>query len=243
MSPVDARAQFCYNIFNAQKMKFPFFHIQPQQVFPVEISNKIARYWPSEDIFSDIQSRQRVTPGAYAERRVMGVDDFEKSDRFDSDQKEFWSELLSWLGGDELLTDMALWLAPEIRSCRKLSGPVRLKSEILLVEDKDGYAIGPHTDAPSRLFTLLIYLPSSADIERAGTSIYVPVDKNFAPGVTATHYRREGFAMCHTAPFRANSGLGFVVSGQSFHGVERVRLGSDRRRSLMYFIKIEKDRH
>jgi len=239
----DAREEFCYNIFNAERRSYPFFHVQPRQVFSGEVFERIIRYWPSREIFSDIQSLRRVTPGSYAERRVMNADDFSKSDKFAADQRSFWAELLSWLGGDELLADMVGWLAPEIRRTRAVPESARLRSEILLVEDEDGYEIGPHTDAASRLFTLLIYLPSSTDMAVAGTSIYVPLDRGFSPGVTATHYARERFAMCHTVPFLPNSGLGFVVSGQSFHGVERVRLEGRFRRSLMYFVKIDKDQN
>ena len=42
--------------------------------------------------------------------------------------------------------------------------------------DLTNYALGPHTDAVSKVVTLLIYLPQDDSQARYGTSIYAPKD-------------------------------------------------------------------
>ena len=101
------------------------------------------------------------------------------------------------------------------------------RSEILIVKDNENYALGPHTDSPKKLITILFYFPVDNSEENIGTSIYMPKDFKFnCPG--GPHYKKEEFNLIYTAPFKSNSAFGFVKTNNSFHGVEKVNTTSYR---------------
>ena len=101
------------------------------------------------------------------------------------------------------------------------------RSEILIVKDNENYALGPHTDSPKKLITILFYFPVDNSEENIGTSIYMPKDFKFTcPG--GPHYKKEKFNLIYTAPFKSNSAFGFVKTNNSFHGVEKVNTTSHR---------------
>jgi len=95
------------------------------------------------------------------------------------------------------------------------------RSEILIVKDKENYVLGPHTDSPKKLLTILFYLPNDNSEEKNGTSIYVPKDINLKCN-GGPQYKRDAFNLVYTAPFRKNSAFGFIKTNNSFHGVEKV---------------------
>jgi len=91
----------------------------------------------------------------------------------------------------------------------------------MLVKDRAGYQIGPHTDLPARLVSLLFYLPPNSDIEARGTSVYIPKDRGFSSDGSVHHDRRD-FDLVETVPFRMNSVVFFPRTERSFHGVELI---------------------
>jgi len=100
-----------------------------------------------------------------------------------------------------------------------VDNPESLKDECLLVRDLAGYHIGPHTDSPQKVITVLFYLPPNELLIEAGTSIYEPLK----PGFTCEggpHYPAEDFRIVQTMPFKPNSAFAFLKSNNSFHGVE-----------------------
>ena len=111
--------------------------------------------------------------------------------------------------------------------------------ESLLVQDITNYALGPHTDSPHKVITVLFYLPKD-DLQRhLGTSIYVPKDPNFTcPG--GPHYARDGFEKLYSMPFLPNSLFCFLKTHNSFHGVEPVADPDTRRWLLLYDIYARK---
>lgn len=105
-------------------------------------------------------------------------------------------------------------------------------SELLYVEDKTNYNLGPHTDKKSKVLTCLIYLPEDNSMIKYGTSLYTPKDKNFScPG--GPHYSNEGFDIFKTIEFLPNRMFSFVKGDKSFHGVERIQ--EDVTRKLLIF--------
>lgn len=93
------------------------------------------------------------------------------------------------------------------------------RSETRLIRDHEGYKIGPHTDSPHKIVSLLFYLPATDDYADFGTSVYVPNDPSFKCA-GGPHYPFEPFDKVTTAPYRANSCFGFWKTDRSFHGVE-----------------------
>lgn len=111
-----------------------------------------------------------------------------------------------------------------------------LRDERLLIEDRPGYALGPHTDSPSKVISCLFYLPVDDRSSHLGTSFYVPKAFDFrCKG--GPHYPVEKFVRVMTFPYVPNSMLAFVKSDVSFHGVEPFTAGV--RQLLLYDIRVK----
>jgi len=116
-----------------------------------------------------------------------------------------------------------------------------LASTLMLVEDRSGYALLPHTDVPHKAVTLLIYLAGDGADPSLGTELYMP-----APGVTLEggfpmrgRFARSPFVRVATAPYRGNLALMFPPSQRSFHGVKEVTAGDPTRRLLQFQISVD----
>ncbi len=107
--------------------------------------------------------------------------------------------------------------------------------EAMLVRDTTNYKLGPHSDAPRKVITLLFYLPKDLSQSHLGTSIYLSKDRNFrCPG--GPHYKHADFERLWTMPFVPNSLLVFLKTDRSFHGVEPVADPDTHRWLLLYDI-------
>jgi hypothetical protein len=155
------------------------------------------------------------------------------------DQRDFWSGLGDKLTNGRLqktlLTKFHTWVDARLEG----APPHDFVDEAMLVEDITNYALGPHTDSPSKVITVLFYLPKDDSQRHMGTSIYTPKDPTRrCPG--GPHYEREGFNRVATMPFTPNSMFAFVKSDNSFHGVERVTDPDVRRWLMLYDIRMRK---
>lgn len=113
--------------------------------------------------------------------------------------------------------------------CRKFGVDCTdLTDETLLIRDKPGYAIGPHTDSPDKVISALFYLEGEE-----GTSLYVPKKAGFTcPG--GPHHPVSKFTRVKTAAFMSNSLFAFLKTDTSFHGVERTK---HQRTVLLYDVR------
>lgn len=97
----------------------------------------------------------------------------------------------------------------------------QFRTEVRFIRDSEGYKIGPHTDAPHKVVSLLFYLPRDYRDYEFGTGIYVPDDgKQTCEG--GPHYKFEGFTEVWRAPFLPNSCFGFWKTPNSWHAVEKI---------------------
>ena len=115
---------------------------------------------------------------------------------------------------------------------------VQTGTEILLVRDHTNYSIGPHTDSPSRLLSLLFYFPRDDSLSHLGTSIYMPKDPQFSC-IGGPHYKPNNFDRVQTMPYRPNSLFAFMKNDKSFHGVEPIADQDIQRDLLLYDIRLE----
>ena len=88
-----------------------------------------------------------------------------------------------------------------------------------LLRDTTAYGIGPHSDHPGKVMTLLFYLSGGEKTESLGTSFYVPKQEGFACK-TGRHYSYEEFNRYKTYSYAPNAVLSFMRTDTSFHGVE-----------------------
>ena len=106
-----------------------------------------------------------------------------------------------------------------------------------MTRDRTRYALGPHTDLPTRYATFLFYCPENEDLRDLGTTIFVPSDRQFTCR-GGPHYDISAFEPVFTPPFVPNAMLGFVKSDRSFHGVRPIQRENVRRDLIQYNLRI-----
>ena len=205
----------------------PFPYFQVEDVFPQAFYDRLLGALPPLEAYAPLAETGTLTvAGAYAQRYVVDLREL-------APHSAFWTEALAWLAGERLATAIldkfdAAW--------RERFGPdtkIGYRVDLRLVRDFTSYSIGPHTDAPQKLVSLLFYLPADARLRALGTSVYRPRDPSFrCEG--GPHYGFEAFERTFTAPFLPNSLLGFPKLSRSFHGVEPIADEEVERNLLLY---------
>jgi len=200
MPPIDVYDgifdQFCYNLCNAPIQTYPFPHFHAFNIFPSDFYEHLLSTLPADADYTASDASD------YNGRRFASVDGLPLRDAFLS--RDFMKRIVRMFG-------------PHFP---KVEGNVI--PELRLIRDGQHYFIGPHTDAPWKLISLLFYLPpSGSNLNDIGTSLYTPRDPTFRC-LGGPHHPFELFYRVHTAPFRPNSCLGFLKTSHSFHGVEPI---------------------
>lgn len=223
--------QLAYKILNAPLLTYPYPHIYVPEVFPPEVYAEIQRQIPHPDAMLPI-SQARPVKG-YKERFVQDISG--PMDELTDEQRAFWRGMSETLRAGAFRNLMVERFRPFLKA-RFADQAVKLYDETLLVEDLTNYALGPHTDTPSKAVTVLFYLPKDLSQAHLGTSIYVPKDGKFrCKG--GPHHKHADFERVATMPFVPNAMFAFVKTDNSFHGVEPVTDPDVRRWLLLYDIK------
>ena len=220
-----------YQVANAPVNPFPFPHLYVRDVFPSDFYARLQSMLPEPRAMLPLSQVRGV--GGYDERFVMDFSPRQMA-ALAAGQREFWEGMRSILVGGPFANLLLGKFGPLVKQ-RFGNRPVRFYEEALLVQDTTHYRLGPHTDAPRKVLTLLFYLPRDASQQHLGTSMYVPRDRAFrCPG--GPHHPRENFDLVWTMPFLPNSLFVFFKSDASFHGVETVGDPDCRRWLLLYDI-------
>jgi len=153
--------------------------------------------------------------------------------RLKPENRAFWQRTCDWLLSEEFTNAVASKFYLKLRFSD--NPDTVLKSAASLGRSKSGFLLGPHTDMPHRVLTLVFYLPENDQNWEAGTSLYVPRDGSFTCS-GGPHYGFENFQKVATARFLPNAVVGFMKSETSFHGVEPWNEPGFIRNSLQYEI-------
>ena len=208
----------------------PYPHFYVQDLFPDDYYAQMLANKPGRDEVVCINDTGRTT--GFDTRFVLHLDDGLMQIQSD-DKQRFWAQHRSWFYGEDLMVELIKRFRNEL--ARRGVTQLNVKPEAMFMRDTSGYEIGPHTDSPRRLLSMMVYLPDDSEHAHLGTSIYVPEDGRFTCRGTH-HYKGDGFRKVYTAPYLPNSGFGFFKTENSFHGVER--MDEDYQRdSLVYVIK------
>ena len=193
-----------YRIRNAPVLDWPFSHFYIEDVFPDDFYRQLRSVLPSTDDYH--QGQNNYNGRKFADPTATGE--------------------LNFLLSNEFTESVIAAFLPEFQK-RFPTGSFAPKTDLRLILDTKNYSIGPHTDAKWKVVSLLFYLPEDYALEKLGTSLYIPKDRNFrCPG--GPHHKFEGFTKVYTAPFRPNSCLGFFKTDYSFHGVEPITIACRR---------------
>lgn len=230
----DTESHVLYRVANAPLRRYPFPHIYVENVLPDEVYRQVLADWPSELALTPITDTGRAHGEAYKKRRILDLDSKGLA-RLSGRPAEFWTAIAAWLLGPEFRHKLFGRFDQFVRARFAGVGTLRVGHEVMLVEDATDYSLGPHTDSPTKVISVLFYLPDDDSKPHLGTSIYIPRDPSFTcPG--GPHHSFADFKLVATMPYVRNAMFAFVKSDTSFHGVEPVR-GGDRRRLIQYDIR------
>lgn len=228
----DAELQLAYKVGNAPFNMFPYPHFYIPDVFPADFYRQIQQNLPDPQTMIPIEEARQMK--GCKERFVLGLD-AKNLATLPADKQAFWSDLAGWMVGANFRSLILKKFQPFIDQRFAGIDGVEFYDEALLVQDITNYSLGPHTDTPRKVVTLLFYLPPDDTQRHMGTSLYLPKDAEFTcPG--GPHHDREKFVRLHTNPFAPNSMFAFFKTNNSFHGVEPVADPDCRRWLLLYDI-------
>jgi hypothetical protein len=232
----DAKLHVMYQIANAAFREFPFPHIYVKDVFPPSFFEKIREQLPSNEQYMRLVDTGRVGMGYSTARLSLFPEKLPESGLSDGQQK-FWEGMFATFGGNEFSSLVFQKFRPYIerRFTKSHPGGVTLnpKPEVFLMRDLQTYSLGPHTDSPAKLVSMLFYLPADDSRPELGTAVYVPKDRAFTcPG--GPHHVREKFDHMMTLPYARNALVAFPKTLNCFHGVE-VLTNADSQRDIFFF--------
>jgi len=233
----DVSLHVLYQIVNAPIRMFPFPHVYVENVFPADYYREIRERLPSPEVFRTLNALGRVADD-YPESRLVLPLTAQHLERAAESVRGFWGELANWLLGGAFGRLMVAKFGEFVEQRLGDLGRMRFHDEALLVQDYTTYALGPHTDAPTKVMSFLFYLPPDDSQPHLGTSLYVPRDPGFLCA-GGPHYPFESFRRVRTLPYLPNALLAFPKGSNSFHGVEPLTETVVRRDLLLYDIKVE----
>lgn len=200
-----------YSLRNTPVREYPFPHFYATNVFPDDFYQALVASLPEDDGYAPL-------PGGYANRVAAKEDNL----------------LVAGLNTAEFARAV-LSMFPKHFNERFAYGRGNFRSEIRFIRDYEGYKIGPHTDAPAKVVSLLFYLPMDFSLSEHGTGVFIPNDgQKTCPG--GPHYGFDAFTEVWRANFLPNSCFGFWKTANSWHGVEKIPQNSVKiRRDVMLY--------
>ncbi|MBC7802346.1 MAG: hypothetical protein H7Y16_00590 [Candidatus Parcubacteria bacterium] len=230
----SAEQHTLYQIANAPLREHPYPHILVHEVFEPDLYRRMQENLLPPELMRPIKE-ERAVGKAYSDDRHVFTLAKDKIGALPQPHRAFWDELTGWL----LNAPFAVTLFNKFgRHIHERFGDPQppFYNEALLVDDRVRYSLGPHSDTPSKVITLLFYLPADDSRSHLGTSIYTPRDPSFrCPG--GPHYPFDLFDRVVTMPYVSNTLFAFVKTDNSFHGVEPIRDKDYRRHLLLYDVK------
>jgi hypothetical protein len=216
----DYRSTLINNVRTTKVERFPFDHFFIENIFPSDLYRQIRTNLPPTELYSPISGTGYVKGGTYQERCVFDFIDSNIS-RLAAPEQDFWLELIRFLIGNEFIQTVLSVFAVVLQERFGASPNIRVVPSAALIRDLTHYTIGPHTDHPGRMLSMLFYLPENNSLRDLGTSVYVPKDPQFTCE-GGPHHLPERFTRVRTLPFVPNSVLAFPKSNRCFHGVEPI---------------------
>ena len=140
-------------------------------------------------------------------------------DDLDTKRKFFWKNFFNFFMSKDFIGNLIFLLKEPIYERYNIDNLSKLKIDIRmeLIRDSVGYMIGPHTDSPKKIITLLIYIPNDNSNIDLGTSLFVPKNKEFV-SEEAHQFEFDKFNEIKKMPYKKNFAFGFLKNERSFHG-------------------------
>jgi len=233
---LDAELHTAYKIGNTPILNFPFPHFYVENIFPDDFYSKIQEnLLDTNEMMSiaEVYSKNKGLEG-YKDRFIIDFKMEESLQKIEKDKFKFWESFqnnFSLNFSNLLQSKFKRFLDMRFQYLENVS----FRHEVRLINDKKNYALGPHTDQPAKVISVLFYLPKDLKQKETGTSIYMPKDPNkLNKKLPHVHYPHENFNKVTTIPFVPNSAFCFIKTNNSFHGVEKLEMEDTDRWSLQY---------
>ena len=229
-----------YKFGNAPILNFPFPHIFVENIFTEKFYSKI------QDNLLDLKEMTSMADlyndkNYYKERMVFDFAIEESIQKVSKDKRDFWLSFHKSMYQNlshVLEVKFKKFLDMRFTYLENVSYTKRMQ----LVYDKKYYSLGPHTDHPSKVLSLLIYLPKDRSQISTGTSLYMPKDPELLDKeLPHKHYPREDFLKVITMPYVPNSAFCFIKTNNSFHGVEALDMENTARWSIQYNLHVNEE--
>jgi hypothetical protein len=221
---------FCKNkLATATVSKTPYPYLLVPKFLPRNTIKAIQSHYPSEHEMSPMPASRTGNVYAHKHRRILTLTDA-SIQAMSEPNSQFWQnfrQLIISLG-PSLLDSLPL---PVDNQRSLYVDPEHLQVRIDLWSDQGGYQISPHTDAPHKLATFLLYCSDDQALSAEGTSVFTPRDASLRCW-TGKQWPFEKFVEVYRAPYAANSLFGFRKTDFSFHGKLPVQSSSRTRRTV-----------
>jgi hypothetical protein len=240
---LDAELHTAYKIGNTPILNFPFPHFYVENIFPDDFYSKIQEnLLDTNEMMSmaEVYSKNKGLEG-YKDRFIIDFKMEESLQKIEKDKFKFWESFqnnFSLNFSNLLQSKFKRFLDMRFQYLENVS----FRHEVRLINDKKNYALGPHTDQPAKVISVLFYLPKDLKQKETGTSIYMPKDPNkLNKKLPHVHYPHENFNKVTTIPFVPNSAFCFIKTNNSFHGVEKLEMEDTDRWSLQYNMHVTQE--
>lgn len=222
-----------YKVANAPIALYPFPHLFVRDVFPDDFYRELRKHLPPPASLKSLVELGRVGVGYPAGRTVLPLTR-EDIQALDEPYRGFWMQTGQWLvAGGFGLTVLQKFGALLAQRFPNLAA-VDFYNEALVIRDETRYALGPHTDSPSKVLSFLFYLPADDSKAHLGTSIYVPKEAGYTSTGADAYHPFDKFQRLVTMPYVPNALFAFMKTPVAFHGVEPI-VDENPERSLLLF--------
>jgi hypothetical protein len=234
MLNVDAlRAHLAAKIADQKVEVFPTPHLVIPNLMPEPVFEQILAFnpfgankgkaWVSKDTMKKVR---QDTP--YDHRNQIDVEKDQYSGS--NDAKAFWRDLSFALMNEDWLAKQIYALYPpyfDLRFGELVQQPdffSLLRRKLVVQRHEPGFFMGPHTDAPHRVFTCIFAWSAEPGFEQYGTTFQRPTNP-LQRCWGDLHHKDADFSQVKTAPYARNSFLVFFKTRHSFHGVPKLAAG------------------
>lgn len=218
----------------AERHRDPFPYLVVEKLLPSSAIEAINQFYPNPEEMPTMPEERTGNPYAHRYRRLFPLN-AETVKQMPKAQRRFWKVFSAYCERLAPTLLAALPTPPEGQQYRTVE-PSELKTRIDLWSDRGGYQITPHTDAPHKLATFLLYCSPDPSLTDEGTSIYRPMNPDHTCW-TGRQWPAEEFEEVFRSPYGANRLFGFRKTDRSFHGKRTVAESSTDRRTIAITIQ------
>jgi hypothetical protein len=232
----SAEMQLLYRVANAPIEMYPYPHILVHDVFPADFYRALREHLPPASAYKSLKAMGRVG-SAYPETRFVLPLTPQDVAALAEPYRSFWNNTAGWLLGGAFGQVVLQKFSPLLAQRFGNAATMQYGHEALVIQDRTDYALGPHTDSPSKVLSFLFYLPADDAMPHLGTSMYLPKDPSFTCA-GGPHHGFDKFNRMLTMPYVPNTLFAFMKTDNAFHGVEPIAERNVERALLLYDIRV-----